>query len=239
MYNALLFARALTTKVSYVPGSRALLEQIRQWGTQHDGTIVVNDFDGDLKFELSLSGDDDSRIFWYGALAQPVMALLDRLLQPGATLLDIGAGAGEIALFSAKRVGQDGRVVALEDREGPADRLTRNLALNKFDHVDVIRKISTLEALLDEGWFTRLDVLKIGRHHVHRELLEGGRAVFDAFSPVILLEGGDPDAADVSRWLGDHGYRFYRVDRERNLPPFTGAPPFPWAVACPEGVDVG
>lgn len=239
MSNALLFARALTTKVSYVPGSTALLEQIRKWGSRHEGTIVVNDFDGDLKFELSLSGDDDSRIFWYGALAQPVMALLDRIVRPGATVVDVGAGAGEISLFSAKRVGPEGRVVALEDREASADRLARNLALNKFEHVDVLRKVSPLDALLDEGWFTQVDVLKLGRHHVDTTVLEGGRAVFDAFSPVVLIEGGNPEPADVSGWLRELGYRFYRVDRERNLPSFSGSPPFPWAVASPEGVDVG
>ena len=93
MSNALLFARMLSTKVSYVPGSAAVLETLRRWGGQHQGTIVINDFDGDLKFELSLDGEEDSRVFWYGALAQPVLALLHRLVHSGATVVDMGAGA--------------------------------------------------------------------------------------------------------------------------------------------------
>lgn len=252
MYTALLLARALTTKVSYVPGASVVLDPIRRWGTRCEGTIVVNDFDGDLKFELSLTGDDDSRIFWYGALAQPVLALLHRIVRQGHTVVDVGAGAGEIALFTAKRVGESGRVVALEPREAEADRLARNLALNSFDQVDVLRMaprdvvsegeddpVTTLDALLDEGWFTQLDVLKLGKDHVRTDVLQGASAVLEAFSPWIVLEGGGTDADGVSRVLSEAGYRFYRVDQEKQLVQFHGRSPYPWAVACPEGKSPG
>ena len=127
----------------------------------------------------------------------------------------------------------------LEDREERADRLARNLALNRFEHVDVLRKVSALDALLDEGWFTGLDVVKLGRDHVSRDVLEGARGVIESFGPVVLLEGAHRDGPDVSEWLRDLGYRFYRVDREAGLSAFSGAPPYGWAAACLEGVDLG
>lgn len=254
MSTALLIARALTTKVSYVPGSDAVLDPlIKRWGKNHEGTIVVNDFDGDLKFELSLDAEEDSRIFFYGALAQPVLALLHRVVRSGHTVVDVGAGAGEVSLFAAKRAGESGRVVAVEPREAQAGRLTRNLSLNRFEQVDVLRMslgarpsardeepaMSSLDQLHDEGWFSQLDVLKLGQGHVDVDVLEGGRSVLDEFAPFIVLEGGSAGAAEVSRVLGDMGYRFYRVDREKGLPLFKGQPPYRWAVACPPGKTVG
>ena len=252
MYTALLVARTLTTKVSYVPGSDVVLEAIRKWGSKFSGTIVINDFDGDLKFEMSLAGSVDSRVFWYGARAQPVLSLLHRIVKPGHTVLDVGAGAGEIALFTAKRVGAEGRVVAVEAKDDSADRLTRNLALNHFEHVDVLRMglgrevrqaegaepaASSLDALLDEGWFSQVDVLKLGEGHATLAVLEGGRHTLESFQPFVLLAGGED--SEVTRLLTELRYRFYLVDRESNLVQFHGRPPYAWAVAVPPGKSPG
>lgn len=239
MSNALLFARVLTTRVSYVPGAAALLEPLRKWGHRHHGTLVLNDFDGDLKFELSLAGDDDSRIFWYGSLSQPVFALLNRIVRPEATVLDLGAGAGEVALFCAKRVGSDGRVVAVELDGDRADRLVRNVALNGFEQVDLLRSFDSLDAMYDEGWLDGLEVIRLGRAYVRHDVVEGGRAILDGFAPILVLEGGGAAAEDVSGLLRELGYRFHRVDRDRKRTEFSGRPPYTWAVAVPAGRTLG
>ena len=58
-------------------------------------------------------------------------------LQPGMTVLDIGANIGYYTLVAAKKVGPKGRVIAFEPSIRERRRLKRNLGFNKFSHVKV------------------------------------------------------------------------------------------------------
>ncbi len=65
---------------------------------------------------------------------------LKRSVTPGMTVLDIGANVGFFTLFFARRVGAAGRVYAFEPGEYACGLLQRNIALNNFSNVTVIRK---------------------------------------------------------------------------------------------------
>ena len=59
-------------------------------------------------------------------------------LRPGDTFVDIGAHIGYFALPAARRVGPRGRVIAVEPVASSAALLRRNVALNRFEHVEVV-----------------------------------------------------------------------------------------------------
>jgi FkbM family methyltransferase len=103
------------------------------------GKVRINDFDGDLAIELLLSEHMQRRIFWMGFYNRDIVALLDRLVRPGMTFIDVGANIGEITLVAAKRVGAGGRVIAFEPVDLVAERLQAHVTWNGLAQVAVVR----------------------------------------------------------------------------------------------------
>ena len=102
-------------------------------------SAVVYDFDRDLKLEVSLNEHMGSQIFWYGSYNRDILRVLSRLLKPGMVFLDVGANIGEVSVFSAKRVTEAGKVLAIEPVSAIAARLQRNLDMNGYTQANVIR----------------------------------------------------------------------------------------------------
>jgi FkbM family methyltransferase len=103
------------------------------------GTYSIDDFDGDLRIDLRLSEHMQRRIFWMGYYNREIVALLDKLVQPGMVVLDVGANIGEISLVCAKRVGSAGSVISFEPMDDIADELQKNIDRNQFRQVTVVR----------------------------------------------------------------------------------------------------
>lgn len=62
---------------------------------------------------------------------------VEHFLQPGMTVLDIGAHHGFYSLLASVKVGSTGRVVAFEPSQREREKLLRNLALNGYTNVHV------------------------------------------------------------------------------------------------------
>jgi FkbM family methyltransferase len=75
-----------------------------------------------------------SSAFWSGHYEDRVVALLAGMLEPGMTVLDVGANIGLIGLRLADRlrVLGGGRVVFVEPMPGNVDLLRRSIALNEY-----------------------------------------------------------------------------------------------------------
>ena len=71
----------------------------------------------------------------YGERELDQREILNRILEPGATVLDIGANIGYYALMEFARVGQSGRIYAYEPDQRNLDMLHRNVALNNAQSV--------------------------------------------------------------------------------------------------------
>ncbi len=139
--NRTLFAlRKVTTRLRDIPGAVIFMEPFRTRLLIRDRTVVVPDFDGCLSLELSLGGHMGSQIFWYGSYSRHILRVMDALLDPGMTVVDVGANLGEITLAAARRVGPTGRVLAFEPVDDIADRLDRNVAMNDLYQVTVHRQ---------------------------------------------------------------------------------------------------
>ena len=137
--KTILTLRRLAKKLSF--GGRLLLAQrlLRRHFIGAEGVAHIDDFDGDLSIDLRLSEHMQSRMFWVDYYNRDIVALFDKLLQPGMVIVDAGANIGEITLVAAKRIGATGRVIAFEPIDAIAQILEENIRSNAIETVTVVR----------------------------------------------------------------------------------------------------
>lgn len=102
------------------------------------GTVRINDFDGDLTVDLRLSEHMQSRIFWVGYYSREIVLVMNRFLRKGMVFVDIGANIGEITMVAAKRVGSDGLVLSFEPVDRNLSELTKNIHRNALSNVRIV-----------------------------------------------------------------------------------------------------
>jgi len=90
------------------------------------------------RMRLDLSDDVDRQTYFLGRnYDREIQLLLDQLLRPGDTFLDVGANIGNTSLHAAARVGPKGRVIAVEPQNDCCQRLRATLAENGIHHVEL------------------------------------------------------------------------------------------------------
>ena len=111
------------------------LQWRRYWRHSAD-PIILNPWWRNLK--IALPNTSNSSLLFYRTLSDPSLAcLLQTLLYPGMTFLDVGAHIGEFTLIGAHMVGSTGRVCAIEPLPPCAESVRRNAAMNGMAHVTV------------------------------------------------------------------------------------------------------
>lgn len=85
---------------------------------------------GGIRWSLDLSEGIDFSIYLLGAFERSTVATLEKLVEPGDTVFDIGANIGAHTLGLARSVGPAGRVYAFEPADFAVEKLKRNLELN-------------------------------------------------------------------------------------------------------------
>ncbi len=89
----------------------------------------------DLKLNLQLAADS-GRCFYTSETLEPnEFAFLDRVLQPGMILLDIGGNEGLFSMFAARKVGTSGAVHAFEPSSREQQAFKANMTLNNLSQV--------------------------------------------------------------------------------------------------------
>lgn len=100
-----------------------------------------------------------------GTFEKAELAFVERLLQPGMTVLDIGAHHGLYTLLASKRVGSKGRVIAFEPSPRERKALRLHLTLNQCKNV-TIQELAVGEENADsllhvvEGWASGCNSLR-------------------------------------------------------------------------------
>lgn len=74
----------------------------------------------------------------YNGFEQAEMDFVKKLLRRDMTVVDVGAHHGLYTLLAAKRVGWDGRVVAIEPSPRERARLEKHLRLNRCSNVELV-----------------------------------------------------------------------------------------------------
>lgn len=95
---------------------------------------VIDDYDHDIRMKLRRSTYLGGLIYWNGYQSKNELILLERLLEPDMTFVDIGANMGEFTLFAAKRLPR-GEVIAFEPQQAIFELLQENVKLNQFQQV--------------------------------------------------------------------------------------------------------
>jgi FkbM family methyltransferase len=85
-------------------------------------------------------GNETSRaIFITGNYEPNEFFLLSQVIRPGMTFVDAGANMGLYTLFAARKIGEHGKVVAIEPSTRECARLLKNVQINSLSNVRLIR----------------------------------------------------------------------------------------------------
>lgn len=103
-------------------------------GVRHPFVIRVRD---GFRMQIDGSSQTGRMLYATGEYESETSRLIQRLLQPGDTMIDVGANIGYFTLLASRAVGPTGRVVAFEPMEPVRERLLRNIALNGLTNVTV------------------------------------------------------------------------------------------------------
>lgn len=174
----------------------------------------------------------------YGEFSPGEAALFEKFIQPGMTVVDVGANIGAHTIALAKMVGPDGRVFAYEPQRLIFQMLCANVALNHLNNVFCQQQgvgyntwigMSSLDPDHDNNFgAVSLDILpgpervevvpltaechflKIDVEGMEQEVLESSKAMLAACHPVIYLENDRLEkSADLIRCVYDLGYTPY------------------------------
>lgn len=118
------------------------------------------------------------KYYWTGQHELHVQETIARVLESGDVFFDVGAHIGMMTLLAARRVGEDGRVVAFEPVEANRARLDRNLQLNAAAQVQVVDAA-------------------VGALPGRAELAYRGSSLTWTLSPAESREDGDVLATDI------------------------------------------
>jgi FkbM family methyltransferase len=90
-------------------------------------------------FVMQVDGSSQTGRMLYatGEYESETSRLVERLLGPGDTMIDVGANIGYFTILGARTVGGRGRVVAFEPMPQVRARLEQNIALNQLTNVAV------------------------------------------------------------------------------------------------------
>jgi FkbM family methyltransferase len=89
----------------------------------------------DLQLHLYMGTDLSRQLFIAGCADPNELHFLNRLLQPGMVAVDAGANAGLYTLFTAKKLGPEGLVLAFEPSTREFKQLNENITANRLENV--------------------------------------------------------------------------------------------------------
>lgn len=124
-FHALLGVLPLRLRVAL---TRRLFPQLRRY-LPHGREIAVDGYLGEYRVVLDMTYpiEREMLVDWYEPDA---IAVIDSLVTPGDTCIDIGANVGALTMALARRVGATGKVYAFEPGPLTYPRLARNVDLN-------------------------------------------------------------------------------------------------------------
>jgi FkbM family methyltransferase len=117
-------------------GFGRLCELIRRISSKLCGeeALLITDFRGGLSFRCFLKEHMGGQIFFRGSYSGDQLDLVELLLKPNSTFIDVGANQGEFSI-SASAVVTDGQVISFEPVPKFHKKLLANIEINNFHNV--------------------------------------------------------------------------------------------------------
>jgi precorrin-6B methylase 2 len=195
---------------------------------------------------------------WYGEYLQSQLDLLARIVRPGSTVMEVGAGVGAHAVFLGKVLGEAGHLFLYEARPVLQRIMRQNLAANGVSNMTVMRRalgsqgegegpsMPTTETL-DDLQLERLDWLKVDANVAALDVLTGASATLWRLRPLLFLAAADEQTLrELVERAREFGYRCWRMEtalfnpanfNRREADIFGGAKALA-LLAIPEEIDV-
>ncbi len=162
-------------------------------------------------------------IGWYGEYLQPQLDLLARIVRPGSTMLEVGAGVGAHAVFLGRLLGESGHLLVYESRPVLQRILRQNLAANGVRNVTVMRRLlgsrgeeegpEPTSETLDELQLERLDWLKVNAGVAAQDILAGASETLWRLRPLLFLAATDEQGLrELVERAREFGYRCWRME---------------------------
>jgi len=201
-------------------------------------------------------------IGWYGEYREAELELLGRLIDPGSTVMEVGAGIGAHAVFLGRLLGDDGHLFLYEGRPVVKRILQQNLGANRIGNYTLMRRMlgrpgkttpSTGEATavvsetVDELRLERLDWLKSNEAVPALDVLAGAGDTLWRLRPRLLLAASsEAEVSAIAERVKEFGYRCWRMAmplynpdnfNRREADIFSGR--LAWSVlAIPEEIEI-
>lgn len=132
--------RAYLRRSPITTGKKQLLRACRSLIFPDEQFVTVGAKHG-FRMRLNLADPGHHRLYFYGEHDERYeINNLAKILRPGDTCWDIGANIGSYTCFFAAKVGPSGKVVAFEPVARTADFVQRNIEINAFSNVTLVRK---------------------------------------------------------------------------------------------------
>lgn len=93
-----------------------------------------------ISMKVDISKSMGSAIYWRGAHDWAPIFAMQKIIQKGYTVIDVGANQGEYSLWAARSVGKNGKVYAFEPLSTMYSRLLENIKLNP-DLINIITPV--------------------------------------------------------------------------------------------------
>jgi hypothetical protein len=166
-------------------------------------------------------------IGWYGEYLQPQLDLLARIVQPGSTMMEVGAGVGAHAVFLGAMLGEAGHLFLYESRPVLQRILRQNLMANGVSNVTVMRRTlgsrseaeggsgpaSATNETVDELQLERLDWLKVDASADALDVLAGASDTLWRLRPLLFLAAEDEQRLrELVERAREFGYRCWRME---------------------------
>lgn len=169
-----------------------------------------------------LAGDS---LRWYGEVLQPQLELLEKLVRPGATVIEIGSGIGAHAIPIAKMVGDGGQLLCYESRPVQRQILRQNLGAHRASCVTLMRQHAAGSMLgdqasiagpsqsIDDLQLDRLGLLKVSAGSASMDVLAGAAATLWRLRPWLFIAAErEPSLNAVAARAREYGYRTWRME---------------------------
>ncbi len=163
-------------------------------------------------------------IGWYGEHLQRQLDLLARIVRPGSTVMEVGAGVGAHAVLLGRLLGEAGHLFVYESRPVQQRILRQNLAANGVSNVTVMRRTlgsrgeeegiarGTATETLDELQLERLDWLKVASGDA-LDVLAGASETLWRLRPLLFLAAADEQALrEMAERAREFSYRCWRME---------------------------
>jgi len=95
----------------------------------------------DIRMELVLAHSFvDVTVHRYGVYELSGTRFFQNMLQPGMTVIDVGANSGYYSIIAARLVGSHGHVHGFEPLAGPLEKFKRNVEINDFHNITIYQR---------------------------------------------------------------------------------------------------